>query len=172
MAQLPPAAEPRQEGMTLRRAVTLFVAAAAVLVTAASVLPGVAEQLAAATGLGHSFVGTLFVAATTSLPEVVVSMTAMRMGALDMAAANLFGSNLFNVAVLGVDDLLYLKGPMLASVSPAHLLASTGAIIMTAFAVIGLTFRAAHKRFRLSWDSVGIVGIYVAAVWLLGSATG
>jgi cation:H+ antiporter len=172
MAQIPPAAEPRHDAMTLRGAVTRYALAAAVLVTAASVLPGIAEQLAAVTGLGHSFVGTLFVAGTTSLPEIVVSVTAMRMGALDMAAANLFGSNLFNVAVIGVDDLLYTRGPMLASVSPVHLLASIGAIMMTAIAVIGLTFRAAHKRFRLSWDSVGIVGVYVAAVWLLIMAGG
>lgn len=169
MGQIPGPDEPRVPSMTLRRAVGMYVAAAAVLVTAASVLPGIAEQLAAATGLTHSFVGTLFVAATTSLPEVVVSVTAMRMGALDMAVANLFGSNLFNVAVLGVDDLLYTRGPLLASVSRVHLLASSAAITMTAIAVIGLTFRAARKRFRLSWDSVGIVAVYAATVWMLAT---
>jgi cation:H+ antiporter len=172
VGQIPTTDDRRYDAMSLRRAVTQYLMAAAVLVTAASLLPGIAEQLAAATGLAHSFVGTLFVAGTTSLPEIVVSMTAMRMGALDMAVANLFGSNLFNVAVLGVDDLLYTPGPMLAAVSQVHLLAAAAAITMTAIAVIGLTFRAARKRFRLSWDSVAIVAVYVVTVWMFASTAG
>jgi cation:H+ antiporter len=168
-SQLPPADEAVQPAMTLRRAVTRYLAAAGVLVVAASLLPGVAEQLAGLTGLEHSFVGTLFVAATTSLPEIVVSMAAMRIGALDMAVANMFGSNLFNVAIVGVDDLLYTRGSLLAAVSPTHTIASTAAITMTGIAVIGLTFRAARKRFRLSWDALAIAAVYGVTVWLLAA---
>ncbi|MBM3778982.1 MAG: sodium:calcium antiporter [Acidimicrobiia bacterium] len=150
---------------TLRRAVTLYVAMASVLVGAATMLPGVAEQLAGITGLEQSFVGSLFVAAATSLPELVVSTAAAGIGAVDMAAANLFGSNLFNVAVLGIDDLLYGQ-PLLAAVSPSHMVTVVSAIMMTGVAVIGLTFRARRKRFRLSWDVLAIVAIYLTAITL------
>jgi cation:H+ antiporter len=119
------------------------------------------------TGLGESFVGSLFVAASTSMPEVVVSVAAARIGALDMAVGNLFGSNLFNMAVLGFDDLLYTRGSVLAAVEPVHLVSLTAAIVMTAIAIIGLTYRAGHKRFRLSWDGFGIAAAYVLAIFLL-----
>lgn len=155
--------------ITLRQAATSYVAVAVVLVAAASLLPGVAGRLAGATGLDQSFVGSLFVAITTSLPEVVVSIGAVRIGALDMAVANLFGSNLFNVAVIGFDDVLYVRGPFLPVVAPEHLISVTAAIAMTGVAVIGLTLRAGSKRFRLSWAAVAMVALYVVTLAMLGA---
>lgn len=164
--------EIRYADITLRRATALYAASAAVLVAAAVMLPGAAEKLADETGLGQSFVGSLFVAASTSMPEVVVSIAAARLGALDMAAGNLFGSNIFNIAVLGIDDILYTNGPILASISSAHIVTLGAAMTMTAVTIIGLTYRAKKKRFRLAWDSLGIVAIYVLAIALLKAASG
>lgn len=152
---------------TLQRAVIGYAAAAVVLVTAAAYLPGVASRLAAVTGLGESFVGSLFVAASTSMPEIVVSVAAARIGALDMAVGNLFGSNLFNMAVLGFDDVLYARGSVLANVEAVHQVSLTAAIVMTAIAIVGLTYRARHKRFRLSWDTFGIAAVYALGIILL-----
>jgi cation:H+ antiporter len=159
--------EARYRDVTRRNAVLQFTAAAAVLVAAAGVLPGLAARLSVLTGLEQSFVGSMFVAISTSLPEVVVSLAAARIGAVDMAAANLFGSNLFNVAVLGIDDALYFRGPLLAAIQPAHLITLSGAIVMTGIAIIGLTVRAQRKRFRLSWDSIAILAVYVTSLALL-----
>ena len=39
----------------------------------------------------------------TSLPELVVSFAAIRLGSYDMAVGNLFGSNIFNILILAVD---------------------------------------------------------------------
>lgn len=153
--------------ISLSRASLYFAIAAAALVVAATLLPGAAERISHATGLEQSFVGTLFVAASTSLPEVVVAVAAMRIGAADMAAANLFGSNLFNVAVIGVDDLLYVRGPLLADVARMHLLTLAGAIVMTGIAIVGLTYRTQTKRYTLSWDSLAAVAVYLACVALL-----
>ncbi len=154
-------------GVSLTRAVALYAGTAAVLVAAAIYLPGLGGRLANATGFSESFVGSLFVAASTSLPEIMVSIGAVRMGAVDMAAANLFGSNLFNVAILGIDDVLYTRGSLLAAVSPAHLATIVTAIMMTAVAVAGLTYRASNKRHRLSWDAVAIVTLYAIGAFLM-----
>jgi cation:H+ antiporter len=152
---------------TLAQAVTLYIAAAAVLVAAAAVLPGVAERLAAQTGLNASFVGSILVAAATTLPEAVVSIAAARLGAMDMALGTLFGSNLFNMAVLGVDDLLYTRGSLLMAADAAHMATLVATMVMTAIAIVGLTYRAAHKRFRLSWDAFAILAVYLIAAALL-----
>jgi cation:H+ antiporter len=159
--------EIRYRDVTLARALALYSANAVVLVAAAAYLPGVAEEFAHLTGLAESFVGSLLVAAATSLPEVVVSVAAARIGALDMAVANLFGSNLFNVAVVGIDDLFYLRGSILSFISRVHLVSLSAAMTMTAIAIIGLTYRARRKRYRVSWDAIAIVAIYVVGVVLL-----
>jgi cation:H+ antiporter len=161
------AAQESYKHVSVRQAVLFYVATASVLVAAAAYLPGLGESLARVSGLGSSFVGSLFVAATTSLPEIVVSVAAARMGAVDMAAANLFGSNLFNVAILGIDDLVDVHGSLLQAVSPVHVVTASAAIMMTGVAIVGLTFRASRKRFRLSWDTIAIATIYGLATLLL-----
>ena len=157
----------RYQDETLGRAAAMYAVFAAVLVAAAAWLPAVGERLAAASGLSQSFVGSLFVAASTSLPEVAVSVAAARLGAIDMAAANLFGSNLFNIAVLGADDVFYTAGSFLGAVSEANLITLIATMTMTAIAIIGLTYRAQRKRFRLSWDALGIVAVYVLTAFYL-----
>ena len=53
-------------------------------------------------------------AAVTSAPDVVVTVSALRLNALDMAIANVLGSNLFNIIYLAVDDIFYKQGSILA----------------------------------------------------------
>jgi cation:H+ antiporter len=161
--------EMRNQDISLSRAVPLFIVNSVILVIAASLLPAVAEQFAQVTGLQESFVGSVFVAASTSLPEVVVSVAAVRLGAIDMAAANLFGSNLFNLAVVAFDDVLFVDGPLLASISPAHIVTALGALVMTGIAMIGLTVRARAKRYRLSWDAIASIAVYVLTLVLLAT---
>ena len=163
------AEELRHRDISLRRAVLLFLVNAGVLVLAAMLLPGIAERLAALAELSESFVGSLFMAVSTSLPEVVVSVTAVRVGAIDMAAANLFGSILFNITLLAFDDLLYSKGPLASAVSPSHLTTILGAIVMTGIAIVGLTLRARAKRYRLSWDAIGMIAVYALTLALLAT---
>ncbi len=151
----------------------LFALNAVLIVGAALYLPGLAETLAETTGLGQTFFGTIFVALSTSLPEVVVSIAALRIGAIDMAVGNIFGSNLFNVGILALDDLFYTPGPLLAAVEPSHIVAVLGAMVMTAIAVVGLTYRSGSKRLFIAWDALGIVVVYAlasAALYLMGSA--
>ena len=80
-----------------------------------------------------------------------------------MAFGNFFGSNLFDMAILGIDDVFYTKGVLTSHVSTSHQIAAVAAMTMTAVAVVGLTYRATKKRLFLSWDSWGIVAVYVLA---------
>ncbi len=162
VAEFEAAQAERHPNVTLRQAGTRYAVAAAAVVAAGSLLPFIAADLADQMGWSHSFVGTQFVAAVTSLPEVTVTLAALRMGAIDMAIANLLGSNLFNIAILAVDDVFYLPGPLLAHVSPAHATTALAAIAMSAVAVIGLLTR---PRWRIggimSWPALVLVVIYL-----------
>ncbi len=141
----------------------LFTLNAILIVGAALYLPGLAETLAETTGLGQTFFGTIFVALSTSLPEVVVSIAALRIGAIDMAVGNIFGSNLFNIGILALDDLFYTPGPLLAAIETSHIIAVLAAIIMTAIAIVGLTYRSDSKRLFVAWDALGIAVVYALA---------
>ena len=154
----------KYDKITLRQALLNYAGNALLVIAAATYLPHLADQIAVATGLGRTFVGTIFVALSTSLPELVVSIAAVRLDATDMVFGNLLGSNLFNMAILAIDDLLYVKGPILAGASPAHLVTANAAMAMTAIAVIGLTYRVSKKRLYFAWDSWALLAIYIFAV--------
>jgi cation:H+ antiporter len=140
---------------------------AMVVITAAVFLPGIGKGIAEATGLGQTFVGNVFIALSTSLPEVVVSVSAVRMEAIDMAIGNLFGSNIFNIFILALDDVFFIKGPLLAFVSPSNIISALSAIAMTTIAIIGLTYRTEKKPLFLAWDSIAIICVYVSNLMLL-----
>jgi cation:H+ antiporter len=159
--------EARYQGISKTEAYGWFMTHAFVIVVAAIFLPFIGDKIAEETGLGESFVGSIFIAIATTLPELTVSFAAYRIGAVDMAVGNLFGSNLFNVNILAVDDFFYSHGPLLNHVSGNHLVSAIGTISMTAVAVVGLTFRATRKRFFLSWDALAIAAIYGLTAFLL-----
>jgi cation:H+ antiporter len=149
------------------RAFTMYGVNAALVIGAGTWLPHLGERIAEMTGLGRTFVGSVFIAASTSLPELVVSFAALRIGAVDLALGNLFGSNLFNICILALDDFFYVKGPLLAQITVNHLISASAAIVMTAIAVIGLTYRASRKILFFAWDSLGALIIYALATYFL-----
>jgi cation:H+ antiporter len=157
----------RYGSISVRRAYVSYAWNAALVVAAATYLPYIGDQIAQATGLGRTFVGSIFVAVTTSLPELVVSITALRLGSADLVFGNLLGSNLFNIAILAVDDLFYFKAPLLTTAAPGHIVTVSAAIAMTAIALIGVTYQVSKKHFVFAWDSLAIVAVYLYAVTIL-----
>lgn len=146
----------------LKRQWRRFGAAALVVVLAGSWLPSIADQLAQTMGWSRSFVGTLFMALVTTLPEIAVTLSALRLRALDMAIGNLLGSNLFNVTILAIDDIFYTRGPLLANVSPVHAGTAVAAVVMSGLVMIGLVMRPQGRVLRFaSWVSVGLLATYL-----------
>lgn len=168
IAEFPSEADERHPHITVARAALYYTAAAVVVIGAGVALPFVAKQLALQMGWSQSFVGTLFVAFATSLPEMVVTVAALRIGAVDMAIGNLFGSNLFNILVLVVDDVVYLEGPLLSHISPVHAMSAFSALMMTGVAIGGLLYRPRARVFRtVGWTSIMLFVVYVLNSYVL-----
>jgi cation:H+ antiporter len=134
---------------------------ALVIVAAATYLPHLGDEIATITGLGRTFVGSIFIALATSLPEIVVSRAALKMGAVDLAVGNILGSNLFNIAILAIDDAFFLQGPILANIEPSHTITAVAAMTMTAIVTIALTYRSEKRILLFPWESVGVALVYV-----------
>ena len=101
--------EIKEHKFTLRQVIIRYIGFASIIVGAALFLPHFAEKIAIMTGLGQSFVGSIFLAISTSLPEIAISIAAIRMGSIDLSVGNLLGSNIFNVFILFIDDIFYTK---------------------------------------------------------------
>lgn len=139
-----------------------FAIHAVIIVMAAATLPFIGRELAEVTGWGQTFVGMMFIALATSLPEVSTSIAALRLGAVDLAIGGLLGSNLFNLAILGIDDMLFIKGPLLEHVSPTHMLPLLAAILMSGIAILALFYQPKTREvLRISWLIAAIFGIYL-----------
>jgi len=153
-------------GIPLHTATVQYAMAAVLVVGAALWLPRLGAELARQTGLGEAFVGSLFIAITTSLPEIVVSLAAVRIGAIDLGIGNVLGSNLFNLFILGLDDVFYRQGPLLTAADASHGVAVLAVVTMNALFLIGLTYRVMTKRFAVAWDTGTMAAVYLAAVVL------
>jgi cation:H+ antiporter len=170
LIESPPPAVPHSPSQSadLKKAIGRYAINALIVIGAALFLPYFGQHIAAHTGLGDSFFGTLFIAAATSLPELVVSLAALKLGALDMAVGNLLGSNVFNMFILGIDDVFYREGSLFKDISPSHLLSVFITIIMTAVVGLGLLFKPKKKQFwLLSLDTFIILLLYIALIIFL-----
>src|SRR5690606_41429987 len=81
-------------------AVAGLVASAVAVVLAGVALARSSDVIAARTELGRVWVGSIFLAMATSLPELVTDISAVRLGAADLAAGDLFGSGMANMLIL------------------------------------------------------------------------
>ncbi|MCU0735652.1 MAG: sodium:calcium antiporter [Methylotetracoccus sp.] len=152
----------RYPNVSLLRATGGYTVSAGVVVGAGVAMPFIATDLATTMGWSNSFVGTFLVAAATTLPELAVTVGALRLGAIDMAVANLLGSNLFDIVIIAIDDLLFLPGPILSHVSPIHGVSAMSAVIMTSLAIIGLFGRSGNRVFgTVGWVSLGLFTVYL-----------
>lgn len=154
-------------GLSLKTVILRYAFFAVIIIVTAIALPYFAESIAEETGLGKSFVGTLFLAVSTSLPEIAVSIAAVRLGAADMAMGNLLGSNIFNMFILFLDDVMYTKGLLLKDASDANQISVFMVLMMTGVALIGLIFPFHKKRIILAWDTLAIFLLYIINVILL-----
>jgi cation:H+ antiporter len=155
------------EDVSLGATAGKFALAALVVVAAGIFLPQVAARIAVVMGWQQSMVGTIFVAAATSLPEMVVTLSALRLGAVDLAVGNLFGSNLVNLGILGLMGLLYVKAPLLQVVSAKHVGTGVMTVIMTGIAAAEMMYRPQKKALR--WMSLGafiLAFLYAAHIFV------
>jgi cation:H+ antiporter len=150
---------------SMRRVYVLFVVSAVFIIGAGIWLATIGDEIASVTGWGQSFVGSLFLAFTTTLPEITVSFTAMRIGAIDMAVANLIGSNLFNMTIMPVTDIIYTKGPILTEVSESQLVVAAAVIVMTLLFMLGLHLRP-RRFYRLNWLNISLIVLFILSAYL------
>jgi cation:H+ antiporter len=118
----------------------------------------------AATGLDSGLVGFTLTTAISSLPELVVLITAVRIGQLTLGVGNIVGGNVYDVLMITVADLGYLEGPLYRDAGPTSLVLLGGTLLMTAVLAGGLILR---DRTWIGFEGVSIPLIYLGTVALV-----
>ncbi len=162
-----PAETARQTHDSVRRATAKFLIAALFIFIAAPIFALSARSLAERTGLGAGFFGTALVGLATSLPELVTSMTAVRMGAYDLAVGNLFGSNALNMVMFVPLDLVHPGRPLFGTISSDHALSALVGIVLMAIGLASILYRAKGRRTWLHARSALMLLVYLVGLLAL-----
>ena len=159
----------RYENISPRRAYFGFAIAALAIIGSGIWLAIIGDELVTVTGWETTFIGSLFLAAATSLPELVVSISALRLGAIDMAIGDMLGSNIFNVGIgIAIVDVFYHHGSIFSAPSETHVFTASIIVLMTLIVIAGLAFGTKRKTFKvMSWYSPALIGIYIIGAYVL-----
>lgn len=152
---------------SLKRGIIGFLLAAGALILITPVMVQNANEIAEISGLGTTFIGTTLVALVTSLPELVTTLAAIKIGANDMAIGNLFGSNMFNMFAVGLTDLFYTQGRFIAAIDPSFLLIGMLGLLMTGMGLIGNLAKLEKRVWFIELDALALILVYFGGLYLL-----
>jgi cation:H+ antiporter len=148
-----------------------FLVSAGFIVAAGAALAQFADVISNKTKLGRMLVGTLLLAGATSLPELSIGISFVRMGSPDLAVGDLLGACLFNLLILAVFDMTrYSKGQMLSRGSAAHALPAGMSVVMLALAAIAMFLGDKLGSFTIAGagpGSLAVAAAYAAGVGLI-----
>ena len=119
-------------------------------------------------GIGQGWIGLLFLATITSIPELTTTVTGAAIDVPNIAIGNALGSNLFNVAIIAVVDIMLLsRGPFLRKVKSYHIVSGGAAILLTTLVIFGIAVFPHAQILGISPFSLAILVLYVFSVFLL-----
>ncbi len=161
------ASEERVPGR-LGPALARFLLAAAVVVVAGMYLASSGKEIAAETRLTGTFMGALFIAASTSLPELMSCLGALRVGSEELLVGNLFGSNMFNVFTIPFADLAF-KGGLLGAGGMEQVAVASLSIVLMALAAFGIQRGGRGRLLGAGYESWLILVGYLLGIYILFS---
>ncbi|MGY1842551.1 sodium:calcium antiporter [Modestobacter sp. SYSU DS0875] len=119
--------------------------------------------VAAGTGLEGGIIGFTLTTAVSSLPELVVLVTAVRMGQLTLGVGNIVGGNVFDMLMVAVADLGYVEGSLYRDAGSTSLVLLGGTMLLIAVLTAGLVMR---DRKGIGFEGLLLPLIYVGTVAL------
>ena len=137
-----------------------FIAYSAVVGGAGWVLSLTGMALVTQTGMSQGLVGGVFTAITTSLPELVIAITAVRAGSLTLAVGDIIGGNTFDTLFIAMADLAYRQNAIYTQITPVEQVWLAIALLMTGVLMMGLLFRERHGIANIGWESFLLFVIY------------
>ncbi len=155
------------EQYSLPRLIIWFVALAAVVGVAGYYVAQTAFIITEQTSFSESFIGALGTSVTTSLPELVVSVTAVRQGALTLAVSNIIGGNTFDVLFLAFADIAFREGSLYHFGTDRQSFIISLTILLTGILLLGLLHRQKYGIGKVGWESALSILLFLGGYLLL-----
>jgi len=128
------------------------------------VLSLVGIEIVSITNMSEGLVGGVFTAVSTSLPELVIVITAVRLKSLTLAVGDIIGGNAFDTLFIAVSDLVYREGPIYAAITKTEQFWLAITILMTGIILMGLLHRERHGIANIGWESFLVFLIYIGSL--------
>lgn len=119
------------------------------------------------TNVSESVFGGLFTAVSTSLPELVTSIAAVKQGALTLAIGGIIGGNSFDVLFMAFADLAYRQGSIYHALTQSQSFIIALTILMIAILLLGLLRREKYGIGNIGFESFLILLLYLGGFLLL-----
>lgn len=150
----------------------VFLVIAAIVVVTSVFLAKYAEIIEANTAMNGVFIG-LLLAAATSLPELVSSVTAVHIGNNDLAVSNILGSNVFNIFTLAAFNIFLFKRMIFKNVRKETIDIIRFSVLM--YLIFILTYIGVHIfelwSTRIAFTTILMIAVYVYSLKSTNDAT-
>lgn len=144
-----------------------FLIMMAVLGVAGWTLEPSATIIAKETGLGQTVIGVLLTAISTSIPELVTSVAAVRRGALTLAVGGIIGGNAFDTLFTAASDIAYRKGSIYHVMSEDAEFWVALTLLMSGILIMGLIRRERQGIGHIGAESMAVLVLYIGGVLLM-----
>ena len=127
------------------------------------------DALASLTGLGRMFVGSILIAAATSLPELSTIISAVRLDPPNpqLAVGNVLGANMLDVFIFAMVALIFGGRRFLQQISPRQGYLIVLAAAMTGAAVLLGAVKLDFNLWRVGLSSLILLVIYGVGMWVV-----
>lgn len=156
--------EDGRPGLTGTKLYVYFALCASVVGAAGWVMATSGMAIAQETGISAGIMGGIFIAVATSLPELVVAVTAIRLGALTLAVGDIVGGNAFDTLFIAVSDTFYREGSIFAAITETERIWLGSAMLMNCVLLMGLMYRQRKGIANIGMESALIAVIYLVTV--------
>ncbi len=126
-------------------------------------LARVVETIADRLDIGHVLVGAVLLGVVTSLPGLVLTVTAAARGEADLAVANALGGVAAQTFFIAIADIVYRRGTLSSGV-PTRQVVFQAAFLLVMLSLIVLALGSADR----SWIGVHPITPVIVVVYLVG----
>jgi len=158
--------KPKEE-ISLLKLWSKFVVLALIVCVSGWAVTRSAETIAVETGISESMVGGIMIAIVTSLPELITSIAAIRIGALTLAVGGVVGGNVFDTLFAAIADIAYRKGSIYHAATERETALVAITMIMTGVILLGLIQRQKHGISNIGFESFLVLVLYLLGAVIL-----
>lgn len=155
-------------------AIIFFAILAVGVIFATDKISNCVDNLDKLTNIGGAVIGGIFLAAVTSLPELITSISSAALGSPDLIFGNILGSNMFNMLILCIVDVIFAKLMFMNKVKTMRKTNMFTIIMYIAIAVpvllswiISVIIQKDINLFNLTAIGISFVSIIIIVVYAL-----